>query len=96
MPFSNTVTKAGIGSDGLAYEVGTWLGTAVTTGNIVAGAGTNFPANAPKIGKVELFSASSNGATAVIGSQNVAPATLKLTFTSGDAGEYCIKGPSVG
>lgn len=96
MAFSNTVTEAGIRGDGTAYEKGTWSGASVTTGNITAGAGTNFPTGAPKIRVIEKFSLSSDGDTAVLPAQDVGEAVLKLTFTSSDTGRYYIEGPSAG
>ena len=94
----NTVTDAGTLNNGWAYERGTWLGTAVTTGTITPGAGTNFPSNTPKVSKIYFHSQSSDGNTAVTPNVGDATAafTLVLTFTSGDAGTYCISGPSSG
>lgn len=96
MAFSNTVLKAGIKSDGTAYEYGTWNGAAVTTGTITAGSGTGFVSGTPKVGLVMNWAASSNADTAVTPARDVSDTTLKLTFSSGDAGHYYIEGPSSG
>lgn len=96
MAFSNIVLKAGIKSDGTAYEYGTWLGTAVTTGTITSGSGTGFVSGTPKIALVMNWAAASNADTAVFPARDVSDTTLKLTFTAGDAGTYYIEGPSSG
>lgn len=94
MAFSNTVTSAGINSKGHYYEEGTWNGAGVTTGTITAGAGTNFPANTPKITKVESFDVGSDSDDTVNYAQDVGPNKLKLTFTADDTGTYRIEGPA--
>lgn len=88
MAFSNTVTRKGLLSGGMAFEEGTWNGASVTTGNITldATAGTNI------VSKVERFFVSSDGDTAVICAQDAGDNILKLTFSSSDTGRYRIEG----
>jgi Tfp pilus assembly protein PilX len=90
MAFSNAVTKKGLLTGGRAFEEGTWNGASVTTGNITLDttAGTNI------VGKVEMWSVSSDGDTAVIAAQDAGVNILKLTFTSSDTGKYRIEGPA--
>lgn len=87
MAFSFAMTKKYQDVGGQVVEEGTWNGSGVTTGDI-----TVDTASQPEIIKITDFSLSSDGDTAVVAAQDVAPTTLKLTFTSGDTGKYKIKG----
>jgi len=97
MAFSNQVLKAGMLSDGRAYEYGTFNGAAVTTGTVTAGVGTGFPTNCPKVALVLSWSIASDGDSAAITcARDAGNGTLKLTFASGDTGTYYIEGDTAG
>jgi len=97
MAFSNTVLKAGMLSDGRAFEYGTFNGASVATGTVTAGAGTGFPTNCPKVAVVLCWSAASDSDSAALAvARDAGDATLKLTFTSGDTGTYYIEGLTAG
>jgi len=73
---------------GLIYETGTFVSDAGTaTGNITADTTIQ-----PEIQDILLWSASSNGDTAVICARDAGLNVLKLTFTGNDSGTYTIVG----
>lgn len=97
MAFSNRVLRAGVKSDGTAYEYGTFDAASVTTGNVTAGGGTNFPANTPKVGLIMNWALASDGDSAALTcARDAGDAVLKITCASSDTGTYYIEGPTTG
>lgn len=94
MAFTNVVTSKELLPGGEVRERGTWDGTGVTTGTITADTTTVNGVNAD-ITEISEFCVSSNGDTGVFPAQDVGPNKLKITFTSGDAGKYMIRGKAV-
>lgn len=87
MAFSNTfIEKINIGN-GLVMERGTFTGTAVTTGTITADTTTQ-----PEITEILMWGAADDADNAVICARDVDSNKLKLTFTSGDTGDYWFVG----
>ena len=87
MAFSSVLVKKGVTADGMVFEEYTWDGAGVTTGDVTADVLTQ-----PEMIKIERFFVSSNGDTAVVCAQDVAPNVLKLTFSNADTGCLRIEG----
>jgi len=91
MAFTNTIGKKFVTADGYVIEEGTWDGNAVTTGTITAD--TTIQPECPRI---EEFWFSSNADTGVYPALDTGYFNkIKITFGSGDAGTYRIKGKVV-
>lgn len=93
MAFSSTVTKVENIGNGFIRETGTWNGSGVTTGTITAVDGsTDYGFGLVAITDIANSDAYSDADTQVYKALDVAPNKLKLTFASGDTGDYSIVG----
>lgn len=93
MAFSNTVTDVIPLGNGLIMEIGTWKGTAVTTGTITAATGSaSYSAGDVEMASVLISDFASDGDTAVSKAYDQNPNQVKITFTSGDTGDYRLIG----
>lgn len=95
MAFSNTATDTIFLANGLIQEYGTWSGAGVTTGVITAATSGTFESGA-EIMDIIQWGFASNGDAAVIPAKDTGYAnSIKITFTSADAGNYWIVGKAV-
>lgn len=93
MAFTATVIEVVSIGFGILMEVGTWDGSGVTTGTITAVDGSaDHGAGLVAITKVLWCDVASDADTQVRKAYDVAPNKVKLTFASGDAGDYRIFG----
>jgi hypothetical protein len=94
MALSNTVTEVIKIGDGLVMERGIWAeGAGGATGNITAVDGTvDYGEGKIAISDIIQWGFTSNGDTAVMPAQDVAPNVMKITYTAGDAGTYYLIG----
>ena len=88
MAASFTRLSSVVEEGGYKVETGTWTSSGGTTTVDI----TVDTTNQPEIVKILDCDVSSNGDTAVNKAYDIAPGTVRLTFTANDSGTYRIKG----
>lgn len=87
MAFTSVLVEKKQVEGGDVIERYTWDGSGVTTGNITADT-----TEQPEMIRIDTWSVSSNGDTAVIVARDAGATVAKLTFSSGDSGTLTIRG----